>query len=228
MSILHNYTDVRPVSAETGATMIEVLVSLIILMVGLLGLAGLMVQSQRSEMESYQRVQALILLQDMVGRINANRNVAANLTSCYGFTTAATGTPYLGTGTGTTVSSCSVAGSVTASQIARANADKTAWSALLQGAAETSGGTNAGAMVGARGCVSYNSAGTPAAGGPLLDTNGVQIAGTGVYTVEVVWQGTSDTFARTDLLCATGLYGAETRRRVVSLSFRIASINNLL
>lgn len=215
-------------TAQKGTSLIEVLVSLVILMVGLLGLAGLMVQSQRSEMESYQRVQALVLLQDMVGRINANRNVAANLTSCYGFTTAATGTPFLGTLTGATVPDCTVAGTITANQIAQANTDKREWSALLQGAAETSGGTNVGAMVDARGCVSYNSAGAPADGGPLLDTNGVQLAGTGAYTVEVVWQGTGDTFARTDLLCGTGLYGAETQRRVVSLTFRIASINNVL
>lgn len=201
--------------------MIEVLVSLVILMVGLLGLAGLMVQSQRSEMESYQRVQALVLLQDMVGRINANRNVA----SCYNFTTAiASGTPFLGTGAAA-IPTC---GTGTALQNTRAVSDMTAWDLLLKGAAETTGGSNAGAMVGARGCVSYNSTAAPAAGGPLLDTNGVQLAGTGVYTVEVVWQGTSDTFSPVALNCGKTLYGAETRRRVVDLTFRIASINNVL
>ena len=62
---------------------------LFILLVGLLGLAGVMISSQRAELESYQRVQGLIILQDIVGRINANRNVAA----CYAFTTnAAAGT----------------------------------------------------------------------------------------------------------------------------------------
>ena len=93
---------------QSGFSMIEVLVTLIILLVGLLGLAGLMVQSQRSEVESYQRVQALILLKDMVGRINANRKVA----SCYAFTPtvltnpAATGT-FLGTGS-TVAPACAV------------------------------------------------------------------------------------------------------------------------
>ena len=49
----------RSRSAQGGATLIEVLVSLVILMVGLLGLVGVMIQSQRAQVESYQRVQAL-------------------------------------------------------------------------------------------------------------------------------------------------------------------------
>ena len=56
---------------------------MIILLVGLLGLAALMTNSQKAEAESYQRAQALLLLQDMVGRINANRAVAG----CYAVTT---------------------------------------------------------------------------------------------------------------------------------------------
>ena len=68
---------------QGGLTLVEVLVSVVILLVGLLGLAALMTNSQKAEAESYQRAQALLLLQDMVGRINANRAVAA----CYAITT---------------------------------------------------------------------------------------------------------------------------------------------
>ncbi|MFJ1257019.1 hypothetical protein [Cupriavidus sp. CuC1] len=51
--------------------------------------------SQRAEIESYQRAQALILLQDMAERINANRSAAG----CYAITTdTVNGLPYLGTG----------------------------------------------------------------------------------------------------------------------------------
>lgn len=127
---------------DGGFSMIEVLVTLVILLVGLLGLAGLMLQSQRSEMESYQRVQALVLVQDMVGRINGNRKVA----SCY----ATTGlTPaYLGTG-GAAAPACAAG---TADQNARAQQDMTDWSALLTGAAESG---SSGAMIGGRGCISY-------------------------------------------------------------------------
>ena len=53
--------------------MIEALVSLVIIMFGLLGLAGLQTRMQQAEFESYQRSQALILLYDMVDRINTNR-----------------------------------------------------------------------------------------------------------------------------------------------------------
>lgn len=127
---------------ETGISMIEVLVTLVILLVGLLGLAGLMLQSQRSEMESYQRVQALVLLQDMVGRINGNRKVA----SCYA--TTGLNPAYLGTG-GAAAPACAAG---TADQNARAQQDMTDWSALLTGAAESG---SSGAMIGGRGCITY-------------------------------------------------------------------------
>src|SRR5258706_7468791 len=62
-----------------GFAMLEVLITLVILLIGLLGLAGVVARSNAAELESYQRVQALILAQDMVDRINANRKYAA----CY-------------------------------------------------------------------------------------------------------------------------------------------------
>lgn len=196
---------------QSGFSMIEVLVTLIILLVGLLGLAGVMVQSQRAEMESYQRVQALVLLQDMVGRINANRKVA----SCYAYTTSTTnGTPYLGVLATATPAACTTG---TVAQNTQAGVDLTAWSNLLNGAAETSGG-NVGAMVGARGCVSYG------AGTELLDMNGVTIPGSGIYTIAVAWQGLGSTAIATPN-CAQGLYGTnDALRRVVSLTLRTASL----
>lgn len=207
---------------ESGVSMVEVLVALIILMVGLLGLAGLMVQGQRSELESYQRVQALTLLQDMYGRINANRNVA----QCYAFTTTSDTTPYLGsTGTGilSLPRSCTLG---TLAQQTQFNNDLTAWNQLLQGAGETSSGNNVGAMIGARGCISYDSATelpelSPSTGLPT----GSVLTGTGVYTLSVAWQGLGDTFAPVGLNCAKNAYGAETLRRVVSLTFRMAALD---
>ncbi len=198
--------------------MIEVLVTLVILLVGLLGLAGVMISSQRAELESYQRVQGLIILQDIVGRINANRNVAA----CYAFTTnAAAGTPFVGaTGTGilSTIPPACTAG--TTAQQTRFQNDITAWNTLLSGAAETAGGMSTGAMIGARGCISYDAA------TELVANNGSTLPGTGIYTITVAWQGLGDTAANTTLLCAQGLYGSETRRRVVSLTMRVGSIGN--
>lgn len=232
-------------SRQSGMSMIEVLVTMIILLVGLLGLAGLMVQSQRSEVGSYERVQALVIMQDMVGRINANRDIAATTQTptsppyCYAFTTNITGgTPYVGT-TGTGVLNlpvpspgCAVG---TAAEIAQFQKDLQDWNNELLGTTEqfysspAASAVNAGAMINARGCVSYD------ATTELHNyTNGAAIPGSGIYTVAVAWQGAGDSFAPpvsntiAAMNCATGLYGPETRRRIVAMSFRIGAINNLL
>lgn len=213
----------RKAAYQSGFSMVEILVSLIILLVGLLGLAGLMVQSQRSEMESYQRVQALILLQDMAGRVNANRNVAI----CYAITTTfASGSPNLGaspTIPGTIPPAC-VNG--TATQRAQYTADMTAWHNLLLGAAESGSGA-AGAMIGARGCISYGGTTTE-----VNDVNANKIVGSGIYTIAVAWQGLGETYAPAPIdapamNCGKNQYGTtNAQRRIVSLTFRVGAINN--
>lgn len=120
--------------AQRGTSLIEVLVTLVILAIGLLGLAGLQSRLQASEMEAYQRAQALVLLEDMASRIAANRNSAAT------YVTGA-GNP-LGVGT-----TCST------STATRQEIDAGDWCRALQGAGETQGTTSVGAMVGGRGCV---------------------------------------------------------------------------
>ena len=112
---------------QHGATLIEVLVSLVILMLGLLGLVGVMIQSQRAQVESYQRVQAVLLVQDMTARLNSNKAVA----SCY-----IQGT-FLGTGNETIPATalCTVG---TADQKSRVTSDLTEWRDLLLGSAELS------------------------------------------------------------------------------------------
>jgi type IV pilus assembly protein PilV len=63
--------------AQTGVGLLEVLISLVIAAIGLLGMAALHGKAHKAEMESYQRSQALILLQDMAGRLRANRSERA-------------------------------------------------------------------------------------------------------------------------------------------------------
>ncbi len=58
--------------AVTGISLLEVLVALLITGMGLLGLAALQVKAQQADMESSQRSEALILLQDMASRLRAN------------------------------------------------------------------------------------------------------------------------------------------------------------
>jgi len=116
-----------------GFSLIEVLVTIVILVIGLLGLAGLQTHALTSQMESYQRSQALELVQDMAARIKDNWINAANYV---------TATP-LGTGYG----ACTATGAGVA-------ADQCEWSNELLGASETdSSAKNVGAMIGARGCV---------------------------------------------------------------------------
>ena len=82
---------------QAGFNMLEILFSLLIVTTGLLGLAATQVIAQRAEQESYQRAQAIVLMTDIVDRINTNRKAAI----CYNITTNTTaGTGYLGTAGG--------------------------------------------------------------------------------------------------------------------------------
>jgi len=126
-------TMATPVSRAAGFTMLEVLITIVIVALGLLGVAGLQARMQVAEIESYQRAQAIVLLDDMVARMNANRKNAMSYV---------TTTPL---GTGASAASCA--------GLAGAALDLCAWNNALLGATETSGGQNRGAMIGARGCV---------------------------------------------------------------------------
>jgi len=196
-----------------GFNLLETLVALLIVVVGLLGLAGLQARAQVAELESYQRAQALVLLYDMVDRINNNRLTAP----CFAFTTdLANGTPYAGDTTGGGHLGTPSCGLSTTAYNSLANSSLTAWDTLLQGSSEKKGASssNVGAMIGARGCVSYNSA------TEYIDfASGANIAGTGEYTISVSWQGMADTFTPT-VACGVGLYGTEPRRRTVWVTLR--------
>lgn len=187
--------------------MIEVLVSMGIVAIGLLGLAALQTTAQQAQNESYARAQALALLQDMVERINVNRYAA----SCFAFTTdTADGTPYLGTVDAGNPSNNFTPACTVGSNPSNAINAMTTWDNELTGSAEVNqGGTNIGAIIGARGCVTSSTDAT---------------TGIVTYTVMVAWQGTSDGFAPTQN-CANGLYGAETKRRLVWTTLQIANLD---
>lgn len=196
----------RPVH---GYALIEVLVTLVVLLIGLLGLAGVNARANINELESYQRIQALVLLQDMVDRLNANRMVAP----CYSNATTGVqvGTGYTATPT-CTLTTDILGNPVSATQQAQAVADLQAWNTQLQGSAETDSTkavTAVGAMIGAVGCIRQIDA-----------TNRI-------YLVSVSWQGLADTVAPTDATgttCGNGSYGTETRHRMVTASVQIAKL----
>ncbi|MHB1054092.1 MAG: type IV pilus modification protein PilV [Thiobacillus sp.] len=154
--------------AQSGTSMIEVLVTIVILAIGLLGLAGLQVRLQSSEMEAYQRTQALVLLNDMANRVATNRANAAS------YVTGASAP--LGVG----ATNCDDTSTIQ-------KADASEWCDALQGAAETTGGGNVGAMVGGRGCV--------------------EDLGSGEYLITVAWQGMTPISAPpASVACGQNLY----------------------
>ncbi|MEO6422145.1 MAG: type IV pilus modification protein PilV [Candidatus Nitrotoga sp.] len=183
-----------------GFSLIEVLITIVILMIGLLGLAGLQGRALTSQLESYQRSQALILLKDIENRINANRKNAAD----YVTTTA------LGVG-----ANCLVAVNPAS---AVSGADRNEWCNALMGAAEEQSGVSAaGAMIGARGCV-YQIA-SPASGvaTPYLAV----VAWQGLNNTKAPDVSTATSAGQ----CGNGQYGDESLHRVVTLPISIADLN---
>jgi len=123
-------------NTQRGASLIEVLVTMVILAFGLLGAAGLQARLQLADMEAYQRAQALILADDIASRIATNRAQAAAYVT-------GTANP-LGTG---------VVCATPAAGAALQQFDSAQWCNALQGVAEVAGASKVGAMLGARGCV---------------------------------------------------------------------------
>ena len=178
-----------------GASMVEVLVTLVILAFGLLGVAGLQTKIGTAEMESYQRAEALLVLSQMVDRMSNNTaNAVAYVTN---------GT--VGTGDNQPANCNGIAPT--------ANYDLCEWSNALKGAAEQAAGTNAnvGAMVGARGCITQLQAENPTLG----------VCTTGIYQVSIIWQGMTPT-AVPALACGAGQYGGnDAYRRVIAATVSV-------
>ena len=117
---------------QAGTTLLEVLVTVVILAFGLLGLAGLEMKTRSVEMESYQRSQAMVILNDMVNRLQMSRDNAADYVAG-------------GVLVGAEEGDCSA---LTGSAF-----DLCEWGNALIGASENLGGSKVGAMIGARGCI---------------------------------------------------------------------------
>ena len=124
--------------AQCGGLLIEVLVTIVILAIGLLGLMQMQGRLQKSEVESYQRSQALMLANDMASRISANRADADSYI---------VGDPddpsSLGGG------ACTAASSTDPLSLQ----DRAEWCNALRGAAEVQASGNVGGLINGRGCV---------------------------------------------------------------------------
>jgi type IV pilus assembly protein PilV len=172
-----------------GAALLEVMVAILITSFGLLALAGLQTKMNAALLESYQRAQALVLLEDMTQRIQANQALSGSYVAAS-----------LGTDDGLPVD-CSGLGT-------RALIDRCEWGNALKGAAEVNadGSQNLGAMIGARGCVEQLQVANAAMG----------VCQPAILRVSVAWQGFNATVAPA-VSCGANLYGADdTVRKAVS------------
>ncbi len=125
---------------QRGALLIEVMVTVVIVVIALLALLKLQTRLQSSEMEAYQRTQAIMLVNDMASRLETNRLNAADYV---------TADP-LGAGM-----DCSDIGTDDLQQ-----SDSTEWCLALQGAGEkmAADDSSVGAMIAGRGCVAATDA----------------------------------------------------------------------
>jgi len=131
-------------SRARGFSIIEVLITLLVFSVGLLGYASLQHRAQKAQLEVYQRVYALNLIDYIVDQIRANPIAQG----CYGLASIEVGTGYSGS------YSCSSYG--TASTQAQVVVAVNEWSDLLKGTSEVSAGNNVGGLLNARGCIVYD------------------------------------------------------------------------
>lgn len=193
-------------TAARGFSLLEVLVSMFVLATGLLGLAGLQTRVSVAEMESYQRTQALLLVQSMADRIAANGS-ALRADIGNGSNEAVYATVLNSTDVGGTAETCS--------GYSGAALDLCEWGNEIAGVSEKNAAShNVGTLTNGRGCIRQ-----PDADDPYL------------YLVVVSWQGriaSKAPPAQVDCGSGTGdgaaRYSAETKRRVVTLPVRIARL----
>lgn len=207
--------------SQAGVAMMELLLTVFILLIGLLGLAALQVKVSNANLESYQRAQALVLLDDMVEKFSSSRKIAG----CFAFTTDSTnGRPYLGQPAAASDSNLKDVSTIAAVNCAsgatggtgvssvddRAQVELASWDRALKGVSETLSSAQVGAIQGARGCIAS-----------ATSTDGT---GMTVYTFAVAWQGAGPGVAPSNA-CATGTYGSDdTFRRVVWTTVRVATL----
>ncbi|WP_455201813.1 type IV pilus modification protein PilV [Kaarinaea lacus] len=68
----------QAVQTQSGFTMLEVLVAIVVLAFGLLGLAGLQADGLRNNTSAYMRSQATLMAYDMLDRMRANMQGVEN------------------------------------------------------------------------------------------------------------------------------------------------------
>ncbi len=115
----------------SGFSLIEVLVTIVLLSIGLVGLAALHARTTTAQIEAYQRVQALLIAQDMADRIVANK---------------AYGPSFVADNYG-------VGPEAACGALSGGAFDACTWGNWIRGTAEQLGGSSAGTLTRGRGCI---------------------------------------------------------------------------
>ena len=182
-------------STQTGFSLIELLISIIVFSVGLLGIAGLQIVSKKSNYEGMQRTIASQVAYGMLEDMRANGSGIVIYQAA----------PDLGGGklAGLPVANCRDV-NTPCSPAQKAGHDLWYWERILDGAQEI--GTE-----GQSGGVAF----------PTLCIDGPVAGAAGVYTVSVAWLGSVSLTNEGGNLCGlgTGKYGdGDSNRRVLQVS----------
>lgn len=161
-------------SSSAGSALLEVLITIVILAFGLLGIAGLQARIYVMEFESYQRAQAVVMLNDIADRVASNRDAAAAYV---------TASPLGGSGA---LADCSALTDTARDACELGN--------LLKGAGEKQGSVGVGAMNAAQACITEFTA---------TATKAFNRCQTGVQ-IDIVWRGRSPTIVPATTCGTTG------------------------
>ncbi len=185
-------------STQWGATLLEILISILIFSIGLLGLASMQITSKRANYEALQRSTAAVLAHGMLERMRVNQTALDSYVAAGN----------LGGGS---------LGSAPATDCAAANCLPTELSAYhlwsfeqeLDGQDEQRGGVATGGLASATACIS----------GPP--------GGSGTYSIVIAWRGSAELESPADSACGLGLglYGdGDSLRRVLTITTFIGAI----
>lgn len=190
----------KPVQRQRGASLLEVLISVLIFSIGLLGLASLQITAKRANYEAQQRSTAAALAHGLLERMRANPVGLDNYVAV-----ANLGGGSMGAAAAV---DCSIAGANCAAHEIGVY-DLWSFEQELDGAEEQRGASNTGGLADATACIF----------GPP--------GGSGIYTIEIAWRGSAELEAPAAVACGLGLgrYGdGDALRRVIQVTTFIGAI----
>ena len=189
----------RKIGHETGFSLVEVLVTLVITTIALLSSVSLQILSKRAVYDGSQRTTAAHLADDLLSRMRSNSGVLANYIPA----------GPIGSGTlGNAPANNCLNPGVTCTDLEMSGFDLWQWEQHIDGQLSTAGGNATGGLNSAAACIT----------GPVG-------GGTGNYTVAIAWRGMTNSLNPTVNNCGagSGFYGdGDAYRRVLVVQSFIA------